>query len=128
MRPFLSFKRQTHLLEWTANTGQGLIAWACCPNSYLFGRLTKSLYFRFTSGQTSGEKKFLKFFISSKEPPWNFRRTIGGSILPRTSFNSPKLRKTPSCLLKRQKKTHLLTAYLLYIGKNRFFHVKELKP
>ena len=103
MRPFLSFKRQTHILEWTANTGQNLIAWACCPRSYLLGRQKKSLYFRLTSGQTSGEKKFLKFFIGSKEPPWNFRGTIGGSIFPRAPFYSPKSRITPSCLLKDKK-------------------------
>ena len=39
MRPFSSFKRQTHFFEWTTNTWQKLMVWGCCLNSYNFGRL-----------------------------------------------------------------------------------------
>ena len=81
MRPFLSFKRQTHLLEWTVKTGQKLIACACCLNSYLFGQL-KNLYI---SGplpvKLPVKKIFENFYIGPKEPPSNFRGTLGGRFI-----------------------------------------------
>jgi len=82
---FLSFKRQ-HILEWyfaiagSINTLQKLVAWSCCPHSYFFGRLIKSMNLRLTSAQISGKKIFENFFIGSKEPPSNFRGLLGGHL------------------------------------------------
>ena len=72
--------------------------------------MVKSMNFRLTSGQTSDEKNFEKFFIGSKESPSNFRGTLGDSFECLTSSSGRKVRKTPSCLLKDKKdatvKTH----------------------
>ena len=56
MRPFSSFKRQTHVFERTTYAWQTLIVWGCCLNSFNFGQLVISMIFQLTFGQTSGKK------------------------------------------------------------------------
>ena len=108
---FSSFKRQPHFFEWTTNTWQKLIVWGCCPNSYNFGRLVIwliSMIFRLTSGQTPGEKKFEKYFIASKDPPSNFRGSLGVILIFDFIFWSGSPKNT-LLSFKRQKRTQLLT-------------------
>ena len=63
--------------------------------------------FRLTTGQTSGEKKFEKNFIASKEPLSNCRESWGVNLLIETIFWS-KSPKNTLLSFKRQKRTQLL--------------------
>ena len=80
MRPFPSFKRRTHVFEWTTHTWQTQIVWECCLNSYNFGRLVISMIFRLTSGQTSDEKNFRKNFYCLKRSAVKFHAESWGSF------------------------------------------------
>ena len=79
MRPFSSFKRRTHVFEWTTYSRQKLIVRRCCLNSFNFGRLVISMIFQLTFSQNSSEK-------NAKITLWSFKRQKKTQLLKKGNW------------------------------------------
>ena len=62
---FEPISRQAAFSEWTTRSFRKLVAWRCCPNSYMFDRLDKFM-----------NSRLIAHTFSKNFPPSNFRQGV----------------------------------------------------